>query len=303
MRTLLRVPFPYRDYGEERLVGDFLALRNSKAVRIEGDTIVGQSNAGLAVCDGFFRHRYEATYKDSLSVKTAWDDPKWLERALRFQTAVGDPLLPWNVLRALRAILRTPSNFRPSVAKALVEKYAPAGGLVLDPCAGYGGRALATLATGRRYLGVDPHPNAEEAYRKMARFVGLGDHLTFHNSPFEDVVLDEAVADMAFTSPPYFSIERYAEDPKQSWVRYPTWEAWRDVFLQTLIRNVYRALRPGAPFCLNVADATFGTKTCPVVQEAVGFALQHGFVQEATITMPLKRFGKHVKTEPVLRFS
>ena len=302
LRTLLRVQFPYRDYGEERLLGDFLALRNSKAVRIEGGVVTGQSNAGLSVCDAFFKHRYEATYRDSLSIKTAWDDPKWLEKAIHFQVTVGDPLLPWSVFRALKALLRTPSNFRPSVAKALVEKYAPEGGLVLDPCAGYGGRALATLALGRRYLGIDPHPEAQKAHLEMAKFVGLEDRLAFHNSPFEDVTLDEAVADMAITSPPYFSIERYAEDPKQSWVRYPAWDAWRDMFLRPLVHNVYLALRPGAVFCLNVADAKFGTKICPVVQESLIFAQQAGFVREPDITMPLKRFGKNVRTEPILVF-
>lgn len=302
VRILLRTPFPRRGYGPERLLGDFSALVRSRAVRVEGDAVVGQSHAGLALCDAFFEHRYEATYKKSISVKSAWEDPSWLEKAVKFQINVGDPLLPWNVFRALRALLRTPSNFRPTVARAVVEAFSDEGDLVLDPCAGYGGRAAGTLAAGRRYIGVDPHPQAGQSFERMVDLLGFADKVSFHNIPFEDTDFPENSADLAFTSPPYFSVERYADHPDQSWVKHPSWESWRDVFLRVLIQKVFHALKPGAAFCFNVADAKFGKVTYPIVGESIRLALETGFSHERTLSMPLGRFGKKSKSEPILVF-
>jgi len=52
------------------------------------------------------------------------------------------------------------SNFRPSSAKVLVERFCPTGGTVWDPCAGWGGRLLgATMASCMpRYVACEPQP-------------------------------------------------------------------------------------------------------------------------------------------------
>jgi hypothetical protein len=280
---------------------DFDCLRQRTLARIEGGVISGGGRVGLALCDSFFPYRYEASREGRPSVREAWFNPQYVRKAIDFQRKVGDPLYPKNVFRALRALLTAPSNFRPAVAKRLVEDFSPVGGVVLDPCAGYGGRAAGTLAAGRRYIGVDPHPKAAKAYADLDKFLGGG--LTFHHAPFEeaDVCVE---ADLVFTSPPYFSVERYSNDATQSWVRYPTWDLWVDRFLRVMCAKSFNSLKPGGVMLLNVADAVLaGGGRIPLVQACIDAAVRCGFEHRTTLGMALGTFGRRRREEPVLVFT
>ena len=61
------------------------------------------------------------------------------------------------------------SNFRPTVAAALIQRYTPSGGRVLDFAAGYGGRLLGAQITGRTYYGIDPSFSQVRGLTKMVR--------------------------------------------------------------------------------------------------------------------------------------
>jgi hypothetical protein len=297
--VLQRTEFPERKPSDTEIARDWELLRLCDT-RVEGGVVVGKPKAGIVLCDQFFGHRFDASYEQLPSVRRAWYDPKWIRRAIQFQVRVGDPLLPWNVYRALRGIVRNPSNFRPGVAKAVVDAFCASGGVVLDPCAGYGGRAAGTLASGRSYVGVDPHPNAGLAFKNLFEFVGASDRASFHNLPFEDVNLGSLRADMVFTSPPYFSTERYSDDACQSWIRYKTWDAWRVQFLTSLVQKAFDHLEPGCVFCLNLADTS--KKKYPLVSSSIALASRVGFHHEQTISMPLGRFGTSERSEPILVF-
>ena len=302
LAILLRTACPCRRYTKEQLSRNFASLQTS-SVQVANDNIQGMFHSGVLICNHFFAHRYTARYKGLPSVLDAWGDPQWLRRAIALQLRLVDPLKPRNVLRALSAILRAPTNFRPSVAKAIVSEYCPKGGVVLDPCAGYGGRAVGALAAGCRYVGVDPHPKASEAFTTLFEFLKAPlDWAQVYQAAFEDVSLGELQADFAFTSPPYFSIERYSDDSTQSWVRYSTWSSWVEGFLVPLFKKVWQHLKPGCVFCLNVNDAKFGSKTYPLIETSLEIGQRLGFSHERTISMPLGRFGKTSKSEPILVF-
>jgi hypothetical protein len=298
MGVLLRLELPDHKYDDIRLCRDFDSLINS-GVRIAGDNVVGTSRAGLALCDKFFRHRYQAKHRQLPSVEDAWGDPRWLRKAISFQLATGGSLVPWAVFSALRALVRTVSNFQPSIAKAVIDTFSLIGNLVLDPCAGYGGRAVAALAAGRSYIGVDPHPNAADSFSKLFSFLQTSSAKLYHEA-FEDVDLGDLQADLVFTSPPYFSVERYAEDYRQSWVRYVTWNSWVEGFLKPLVFKSHRHLKPGRLLCLNVSDVP--NITSNLVKTTIDLALSTGFTHERTILMPIGRFSKSEKTEPILVF-
>ena len=303
LAILLRTPLPLMEHTEEKLLRDFELLCASQT-HIEQDVIQRVSGVGAVICNHFFKHKYTARYQDLPSLQDAWGDPKWLRRAIVLQIKYGDPLRPRDIFRTLSAILRSPTNFRPAVAKALVAAYCPKGGTVLDPCAGYGGRAVGTLAVGCRYVGVDPHPNALAAFTGLFEFMQAPiEWAKLHQAPIEDVDLGDLQADLVFTSPPYFSVERYADDAKQSWVRYPNWAAWVGGFLVPLFEKAWRHLKPGCAFCLNINNAKFGTTTYDLVGVSLKLGQKLGFLHERTINLPLNRFGKAApKTEPILVF-
>lgn len=296
--VLLKASIPLPEYTPEKLLQDIRLLRTAKTTLKDG-VFEGVTRAGAWLCQESFSYRWDARYRQNPSVREAWHDPKYLGKAVKFQVGVGDPVLPHRILRALQAVVRAPTNFRPCFAKAIVEALCPEGGLVLDPCAGYGGRAAGTLAANRSYVGVDPHPLAPQAYARLQQH--LGGEFQFHNQPYEDVELSTQ-ADLVFTSPPYFSVERYADDSSQSWVRYPTWDSWVAGFLQPLVFKSWDHLKPGGAMAINTKNVRIGRQVYPIADKLKEYALEVGFKLEAEWTLPLGFLGKVKSVEPLLVF-
>jgi len=165
----------------------------------------------------------------------------------------------------------------------LVDYYAPKTGpvVVLDPCAGWGGRLLGTLAIPRtapvRYVGVDPNGVMQSAYERLTFRIthylrnesSLGKRdASVAQLPFEDwLTTAEAKrlrgkVDIAITSPPYgigteiYQVEDDIPQHKrtQSANRYTTYEAWIDGFLRPMCDGVAVMLTPGGVFVLNIAN-------------------------------------------------
>lgn len=85
------------------------------------------------------------------------------------------------------------------------------------------------------------------------------------NGPFEDIDWSEIASlvapngfDLAFTSPPYFGVERYGEGSSsagnQSWSRYTTGNAWLTSFLLPVWRHASKVLKDGGFLGVNIAD-------------------------------------------------
>lgn len=164
--------------------------------------------------------------------------------------------------------------FPPCHARFFADRHLPhdAPSLVVDPCAGWGGRLVGTLLVERAhdvsYIGVDPNERNQAAYVGLldsVRQVRAGRHglrsACVHVAAFEDW-LESSVAqeltgraDLVITSPPYAFAENYdAECSRQSANRYASYAAWRSGFYSTLCDGAFRLLKPGGTFVLNVAD-------------------------------------------------
>jgi hypothetical protein len=142
INLLTELPMPSLPSHEVAL-RDFYNLKTRTLVTIDGEGVInGGGRLGLTACERWFPYLYDASGNNHPSLRQAWFDERYVREAVAYQRQVGDPVYPANVFRALKALITTPFNFRPSVAKKIAEDFSPMGGLVLDPCAGYGGRAL-----------------------------------------------------------------------------------------------------------------------------------------------------------------
>lgn len=177
--------------------------------------------------------------------------------------SIGDSHLI-NILRT-SSRAQMVSNFKPSVAKYIYEKYGNKG-IVLDPCAGYGGRLLGAWCSNiQKYVGVDPSTKTIEGnrnlYKKLSELTEykslFGIHrpkIELHQLPFEDFETTEKF-DLVFTSPPYFNTEKYSHEDTQSWVRYKTYPAWLKGFLEPLVRKSHEYLKSGGYFVINTKES------------------------------------------------
>jgi len=130
------------------------------------------------------------------------------------------------------------TQFKPVVAKAIYDM--TNAKTVLDTSMGWGDR-LAGFYTSNatHYIGCDPNPNTFKVYKEMIKEFDILTNnkktTQIYNCGAEDLPWDEINnVDCAFTSPPYFSTERYNEggekEELQSWAKFNEYDKWRDDF-------------------------------------------------------------------------
>lgn len=296
LEILKRTPFPFPEpLSREEALKELGRVKRSTA------GIEKWSPVGLRLCSSLFPNRYKATYKSRVSAWDGWHDEKHLLRAIRFQVRVGDPLVPRRVLRALTANCRTPTIFRPVVARYLYERYCPVGGTVWDPCAGYGGRLLGALAAGVRYVASEVEPETVQGNLRLAELLGMLDRVDVREARAED--FDPGVVDMVFTSPPYYRAELYGRSAGQSVLRHQAFDDWIGGFLRPVVQRSWDCLPGGGVLVLNVADVKIGRRQYPIVDRAISEAVAVGFGHEETLQMPLARLNRGRRaTEPLLVF-
>jgi hypothetical protein len=155
------------------------------------------------------------------------------------------------------------AQFKPNVAKIFYEMNNAK--TVLDFSMGWGDRLAGFYAasTTEHYVGLDPRKENHPFYRQQAEFYDkqLGWFETqkttdFFCEPAEDFDFTKWVDyfDIVFTSPPYFSVERYSYDDTQSWVRYKNIDDWNTNFLHKTLKNIIPTVKRGGIIAINIAD-------------------------------------------------
>jgi hypothetical protein len=207
------------------------------------------------------------------SVESLWTQP-CLEKALRFNRAQHSTPYASEIIRSLSFAngLGKVTMYRPLMAKKVVAYLATKDAMtdvrVLDVCAGWGGRMIGaksvegggdklppqTPRNGDKgggdkggalkvhYTGIDPCAKTYAALRAIRDELGLT-NVTLINKPAE-VALQQSLGtyDIALTSPPYYNLELYSDEPTQSVhsVQVGGYQAWLNDFLNPVIAGVIR---------------------------------------------------------------
>jgi hypothetical protein len=298
--------FPYRDISLAMCMLELNKLRST-----EGKALISTRD-GYKVADVFHRHRMHARANGMKSPLDAFKDDKKLRKAITLELKLaGKPRVWAGGILTLVNGTQACSNFRPGFAAYLYREFAPDDAIVLDTSTGYGGRLLGAIASGKvqQYVGFDPNKETHDANKRMMQALGFKHFAVLYNMPIEDLPEDEIVeyCDFAFTSPPYFAKELYAQDDTQSWVRYKTGEEWRDKFLAAMMKRQFIALKSGCFAIVNIADVKLKKQTYPLVEWCKESGVNAGFEYVRTEQFPMMtRFGANmadeVATEPVLIF-
>jgi SAM-dependent methyltransferase len=278
-----------------------------------GDEILS-SNLGLRLANNFHPQMWHVRCTRYRSPFETFSDDRKLAQAIHRSLSIWADRRGANgscLRRMLKSFSNTVgvSNFRPTVAAGIVQRYTPPKGRVLDFSAGYGGRLLGAHVTGRSYYGIDPSPSQVKGLRKMAaacrRETADAPSVAIHRAAAETALplLRARSVDLVFSSPPYFDREKYGSEQEQSWVRYSTLEEWREGFMRRVIEQSARLLATDGYLVLNVAE-----RPDSIAQMALEIA-RPLFVLERTWRMrlanlPYKRltYADVYKWEPVLVF-
>jgi tRNA1(Val) A37 N6-methylase TrmN6 len=280
------VGFPYYDMSDEDILKEykkFMAYKMTDLV-VEDDEI-NQIMHGLNLTNNFFPNMWEVQCKEMLTPKQVFDDDVLFKKALAKRIKMSDcPLRPFGIRKAIKIFSGTQSvsGFRPSVAKCLVETLFPNRKTVgvLDPCMGWGGRLFGCVTSPvvDRYVGFDVATETVEGLRclkdKLFDLKLISDtdvdiiEGAFEESRFQLNMHDKF--DLVLTSPPYFDIEKYSDDPEQSFLKFKTYEEWVEGFLKPSIELSHGALKNNGYIAFNVGYGELYDDTYRIIEEVFG---------------------------------
>ncbi|MAR22136.1 MAG: hypothetical protein CMD25_09560 [Flavobacteriales bacterium] len=191
-----------------------------------------------------------------------WESHKFMTTLIGSAYSLKLPKIDKSAFRVMIGLRKyICSQFKPNVAKVLYDKLESKS--ILDFSAGWGDRLAGFYAseTGESYLGIDPrkenHPIYEEQkqfYEKHRTMFEVDKKSMFVEYPAEDFEYQKNMYDTVFTSPPYFSVERYSYDDTQSWVRYKDIDTWNTQFLQKTLEKIWPSIKRGGYLLVNIAD-------------------------------------------------
>ncbi len=157
------------------------------------------------------------------------------------------------------------TQFKPNVAKAIYQM--TDAKRVLDTSCGWGDRLAGFFASdAEEYIGCDPNPNTYKQYLKQIEtynsFLAKPKKVTIYNCGAEDMPWNEIDnIDCSFTSPPYFSTERYNEggdkEENQSWFKFDEYSKWRDDFYLPVSQKSFERSKH---MFINIMDPTIKGK-------------------------------------------
>ena len=199
-----------------------------------------QFKPGMKLCQHFCPNFWDIESAAGKSFAKAWNDPVVMDKVREWGLQGMSQLwLSW-VRRAvfMAAGLPNSSYYRPHFSKQVIGMTGKSHGVLYDPCAGWGGRMLGTLASGWDYHSCEPNPLTHANLQRMIEFVNPKTQANIRLQGAETFdVSTIGPVDIVLTSPPYFNLEVYNHDAEQSYNTHTTYDAWRDGWLTPLINH------------------------------------------------------------------
>jgi hypothetical protein len=295
-RSINLVPIIY--FTEEGLVRAIKEFKSTSYNSVVDNRIGLGNNRGQPLSRFLFPNMMTAEPKGrgSNSLKDRFLDDTKLKRAIRicFEMREGQKLVyPTALRRSLELVTgENIQNFKPQNARAIVEHLCPVlWGNIYDYSAGYGGRLLGIGSSNMNYNYTAVDPNTETInylqYFNSLIKQATGVEGTIVQSVSEDYQPEDV--DLAFSSPPYFNLEKYSDEPTQCMVNYTTLDEWFDGYVVPTMTNIHNGLNSDGVFATNIADyKTYGQKEpVEVCERWIATAEKIGFKHTGTIKMML----------------
>ena len=186
-------------------------------------------------------------------------------------------------LCGIRYCVKLP-NFPLKTVVEMLKKY-NVNGNYYDFSCGWGARLLGSLQCNVNYFGVDPN---DELCFKLRSLASDYEDVNPYSKSIVDIRCQgsqtfvpkwENKMGIAFSSPPYFSLEDYQIGDGQSYKKGMTYREWSDGYIPDTVRNIWRYLIPGGYFLFNVKDfRDYKTNECyPIASDFIKCAKECGF--------------------------
>ena len=143
--------------------------------------------------------------------------------------------------------------YKPTMTKAICDYFKAIN--VLDICIGWGGRPIGAVASGANYTGIEPASETFKALQNICNDLEINDKVKLINSTAE-ITLPKLNReyDLAITSPPYFNLEIYNDEPTQSYHKGLSYDDWKEQYLKPWVYGVLNVLVIGGVSCWSIKN-------------------------------------------------
>ena len=184
------------------------------------------------------------------NAKEIYKDKPYLKRMVAYELEKQHGNREKALYRTFSLYMGSINLFKPFHAIEIYHKYRPTH--ILDPCAGFGGRAMGACVVGvPYYTGIDINTHLRAPYDKMTAILGEYSNtkirMIYKNALEVDYGAITPRYDMVMTSPPYYDIEQYRQMET-----HQTKQEWNEHFYLPLFEKTYRGLSKGGYFIMNV---------------------------------------------------
>lgn len=299
---------PKYSYSERQKRKMFASLCSLQTSSLLLNKILLPNNCCTGLASSYFPHLWNVSCRHFQTAEAAFANDELLNRILDRLMFKMSGRISSGTLRSFLAFsqgVARASNFRPSAAKTIYDYYAK-NSVVWDMSCGWGGRLLGAMASPlAKYIGTDPSTQTFDGLQRLAKDMSSRSKtlVEINCCGSEEFVPAEKVS-LCFTSPPYFDLEKYSDEPTQSYIKFPTMNKWLYGFLLQTVSNCREALEKSGHLILNVSPK-LEEPTIKVCKRA-GFRL-HEKLQLALTYLPganreKRSLQKLWKYEPVLVF-
>ena len=154
--------------------------------------------------------------------------------------------------------IRECSNFHTTVVMFVLKLFKPKK--YLDFSAGWGDRLVGAIAYDcQEYLGIDPSECMQSHYQSIIETLAPKNkqkQFKVIQKGFENAIVPKNHFDLVFTSPPFFTLERYENTKEQSVIKFKNLQDWKKGFLFPSLAKSYQSLREGGYLALYISDYT-----------------------------------------------
>jgi hypothetical protein len=218
---------------------------------IDSDFTNSRVTTGMKLCEHFFPNFYDIENTKGLTFKGLWKDINNLEKILRWNRKSHSYPYLSELKRGIYFCglgLAKSTMFRPHLAKMICD--AKDGEYVLDPCAGWGGRMLGAVASGKGYVGFEPNDETYNNLNELVNYLKLPNVILYNDVAENMNKYDFPNPDIILTSPPYYNLEIYSDKGSEN--DYDNYESWREGWLKDVILKSLGHLNRGGWSCWNV---------------------------------------------------
>lgn len=292
--------FPIIYYNKE---GIFKEIQKciEKEVSLKEDKINFSLNQGSSLCRFLFPNLsiVECKGKKNNSPYDKFYNDYNLKKAIAFclnYKTIKNPVTPSCIRDGLDMLGgNVATNFKPMTAKAIYEEYCPFNGIIYDFSCGFGGRMLGALTSKNnyKYFGVEP---CSETYTNLNILGNYIEEYTKRKNIFkiykkgseEYQCPKSRYVDFAFSSPPYYNLEKYSEENTQCYIKYPTINEWFEGYVIPTIKNIFYMLKENSFYAVNIADFKIGKEKIEYVNKWIEYSVKEGFEYIKNISMSLQ---------------